>query len=163
MPEAEVLADVKGPTFGRETVFVGTGNQRVWASGVGVWSQRTSRFTSIARTICHFESAESRSEVEPFVLWRWIVCRGLTPTANPLDHTRLRSSEQIVGHCRHEEPGKLLGTEVYHGIHGGHGSLKSYGANHERSSQQVSRNRPRNVPDLTLPIAVADARGRSFS
>ena len=85
MPKAEVLADVKGPTTGRETVFVGTGNQRVWASGVGVWSQRTAWFTAIARAICHCETAESRSGVEPFVRRGWIVGRGLTRTADQLD------------------------------------------------------------------------------
>ena len=90
MPEAEVLADVKGPTAGREAVLVGTGNQRVWASGVGVWSQRTAWFTSIARAICHVESAESRSGVEPFVRRGWIVGRGLTRTADQLHHRRYR-------------------------------------------------------------------------
>ena len=53
MPEAEVLADVKGPTVGRETVFVVTGNQRVWASGVGVWSQRTLAVTGDGELIFH--------------------------------------------------------------------------------------------------------------
>ena len=38
-------------------------------TGVGVrrWAVRTSRFTSIARAISHFESAESRSEVQSMV------------------------------------------------------------------------------------------------
>ena len=117
MPEAEVLADVKGPTFGRETVFVGTGNQRVWASGVGVWSQRTSRFTSIARTICHFESAESRSEVQPIVLWRWIVGRGLTRTTYALDHTRSRRCEQIGKDSPSNESERMFGRRVGHEKH----------------------------------------------
>ena len=41
------------------------------------------------------EIAESRSEVQPFVLWRCFVCRGLTRTAATVDHKRSRRSEQI--------------------------------------------------------------------
>ena len=58
-------------------------------------SQITSRFTSNALVINHFESAESRSEVQPFVLRRCFVCRGLTRTAGPVDLTRSWRSEQI--------------------------------------------------------------------
>ena len=58
-------------------------------------SRGTSRFTSNAWLINHFESAESRSEVQPMVLRRCFVYRGLTRTADLVDHTRSRRSEQI--------------------------------------------------------------------
>jgi len=57
--------------------------------------QRKFRFIAIARAINHFASAESRSEVQPFVLRRYFVYRGHTRTADPVDHTRSRRSEQI--------------------------------------------------------------------
>ena len=95
MPEAEVLADVKGPRVSPDSVLAGMGINGPGSQALEFWSRRTSRFTSIARTINHFESAESRSEVQPIVLLRWIVCRGLTRTAVLLDHTRSRRSEQI--------------------------------------------------------------------
>ena len=41
MPEAQVLAGVIGPRVGPGSAFGGPGNQRVWMSGVGVWSRRT--------------------------------------------------------------------------------------------------------------------------
>jgi len=56
---------------------------------------RTSRFTSNARAINHFKSTESRSEVQPFVHWQCFVCYGLTRSADHLDHTRSRRSEEI--------------------------------------------------------------------
>jgi len=45
MPKAAVIAGVKGPRVGPGSVLGGLGNQRVWMSGVGVWSRRTTPFT----------------------------------------------------------------------------------------------------------------------
>jgi len=96
-----VFADARGRSFSwrqrsarRSGFDIGRTGK---STGIGVrrWSRRTSRFTSNARVINHFESAESRSGVQPFVLWRLFVCRGLTWTADPVDHTRSRRSEQI--------------------------------------------------------------------
>jgi len=40
MPEAEVLAGVKGPRIGSGWALGGRENQRAWASGVGVDERR---------------------------------------------------------------------------------------------------------------------------
>ena len=125
MPEAEVSAGVKDPCVRRRPALGRKENQRAWVSGVGVWSQRTSRFTSIARAINHFESAEPRSEVEPIVLWRWIVCRGLTRTADALDHTRLRKTEQIGRHSPSNESESMFGRRVDHEKHELHESSET--------------------------------------
>ena len=45
MPEAAVLAGVKGPRVGPGSALGGQGNQRVWMSGAGVWSRRTAALT----------------------------------------------------------------------------------------------------------------------
>ena len=70
--------------------------------------------TSNARAINHFESAKSRSEVQPFVLRRWFVCRGLTRTADPVDHTRSRRSEQIGRHFTSNESKGVFRRRVGH-------------------------------------------------
>jgi hypothetical protein len=88
--------DSAASAFGLELYFVVIhGLDLVFGKRERDFSRITSRFTSNARLINHFESAESRSEVQPMVLRRCFVYRGLTRTADLVDRTRSRRSEQI--------------------------------------------------------------------
>ena len=68
MPGAAVLTGVKGPRVGPGSVMVGHGNQRVWMSGVGVWSRRTLAITSPRREIYHVKTPHFAAEVHRLVI-----------------------------------------------------------------------------------------------
>ena len=75
------------------------GIRRAWKStGMGVrrWSRRTTRFTSIARVINHFESVESRAEVQPFVLRRSRSCRHCWPISIEPAMTRIQTQRTLA-------------------------------------------------------------------
>ena len=74
----------------------------------GRTSRRTAGFTSIARAINHFKSAESLSAMQSVVRWQCFVFRGLTRTANPVDHPRSRKSKQIEIDWFGQSSGRVL-------------------------------------------------------
>ena len=152
---------VKGPHVGSRSALGGQENKRAWVSGDGPDERLGS-----PRSRGRFATSRARNRDLRWNRLFFGVGSFVAALRGPLTHWIIHDrggvskSEGIVRAMNRKE---FSGGELTTKNTNYTKVLKYVRANHEPPSQQVSRSRPRNDSDLTLPIAVADAKGRSFS